>query len=175
MFAQFLLNLAPARPPYFFAFFPRYFQGCGKFARIAGETPSLAYEALGVVGVDVAWLVADADNEERWCTECWKEFKSVAAVRCHKIRAHGLSSPLDQKFVGTTCTQCGLEFHLRDRLMIHLRGSACGDALLRAPDFCPEEIVEENAKARELIKANRKCGLHDWAGPSARAGVARLV
>ena len=144
-----------------------------KFVRLAGETPSLAYEALGMVGVDVAWLVADADDEERWCTECWKEFKSVAAVRCHKIRVHGLRNPLAQKFVGSTCTQCDVQFHLRDRLMMHLRGSACGDAMLWAPDVFPEVIAEENKKARETIKANRKLGLHDWAGPSARGGKAR--
>ena len=115
--------------------------------------------------MEVADQAADADDEERLCIECGRDFPSLNALAAHRMRAHGLRHPFRDRIRGTICPGCARDFGLRDRLLTHIRGlMGCTGVVQPLPLLSPEEVQAEDAAARAQVRANQKAGLYRWAG-----------
>ncbi len=118
---------------------------------------------------------AAADVDEFMCEACWRWFGSVAAVKLHRVRDHGLNERAllaRQCCAGSDCPHCGTDFVTRIRATRHLvhGASACVQAC--ASDALPRVAAGTVAEAEEtdrLLRARlRRIGVRVSAGMPCR-------
>ena len=128
---------------------------------------------------DGAELGGDADigqasstDGEFLCVDCGHEARTLARLKLHRLRVHGVRRAARQFVVDSVCPACGGDFRSRLRVLKHLeRGaSACQAALAsgRLPVFSAEAIAAADATDALARRAAKDRGVWPESGPPAR-------
>ncbi len=119
----------------------------------------------------------DSDPEEFLCGRCEAVFTTPGGVATHRLKAHAdlpnLPLAWRKAVIGTSCPVCGTDFHLRLRVLHHLRSSgnatlgSCREEILAGglAEHSPELVAAADAADAAHRKACRRLGVHVLAGP----------
>ena len=94
-------------------------------------------------------------TNDRWqCDLCSKIFASTRALAMHASRDHGYRKKVRYFAVGTTCHVCGMMFHTRSRLAVHLEhNTKCYDVVQACWPPMPETEVAQLDQEDKLAEA----------------------